>query len=324
MRCGGVPERVRGGVRVAALLSLLVVLGACNKRTGTGRELADGGAFELPDSGWFFDASTVRFSDAAAPDTGPFQCNRTCGDAQICGCLDTPPNPTCGCNARAGYAEPCDPQVEDSCKFPFRCVIARKLEGTRYICSDGREGTPCSNTNDTCMTQNGCTCLSTPFGLACSCRGPTTGSALFCDPRVAMPCREGTCVRVRSSPMDFFICSDGGKDEPCQPGDNSCHTSLGCTCPTVAGREVCRCSEPGDVAGDACDPAVPMSCRAPLACRPIPDQELGGFSTVCAGAGTPDGGTDPLACDPMRPSCPPSYECVEVTPGRYRCRLTGM
>ncbi len=301
--------------RRVALLVLLVSACANDKNDGT---LKDGGGFVFPDSGYIYDGGPARqfIRDAGPPDTGPHECNPTCPVSQICGCLPSGGGAACGCHPRQGYAAACDPQVPESCKWPFDCVKARVAEGNIFLCSDGREGTPCSTTQDTCRTSNGCACLSTPFGTACSCQGDPGPSPLLCDPNVPGTCPDGTCVRVEG-PNPFYICSDGAEHEPCVVGDGSCRTSLGCTCPFSGGRRVCRCSEPGTTAGDACDLMVMQACLPPLECA-VRGDPIEGFYSEC---NDPNGmsGNDFL-CDPMLPMCPPMYQCVEVRPDEYRCR----
>lgn len=296
--------------RRAALLSLLA-LAACSRPDG--RVLADGGLFEIPDSGFSFDARIDPDAGFIAPDTGPFQCTTGCPDGSVCGCIDTKPRETCGCNVRGGYTDPCDPQVPDSCRWPYECVLGRTVGGSRWLCSDGREGTPCSHAGEnSCRTSSGCICLMTPIGIGCSCRGDPGPNPLLCDPQNPASCPEGRCVTVNNVNM----CSSGGRNEPCNPGDGLCQTSLGCTCPLVAGRESCRCSEPGEVPGDACDPRVPGSCEAPMECTVIRGGEsIGEFYTECVGGG----GNMELNCDPVTQNCPPMYVCEEVRPDTWRC-----
>jgi hypothetical protein len=301
-----------------APLLIAIALSACSSRSSE-RNLVDGGLFEVPDSGFTFDARPRFDGSVEEVDSGPFICDAGCPDGSFCGCV-TSPNRSCGCLPRGGYSGSCDPQVEDSCKWPYECTRAQTIQGIRYLCSDGREGTPCSRTDQSCNTSNGCVCFSTPIGFGCACQGNPGPNPLYCDPQVPASCPEGTCVRLDGQNAPIYICSSGEANEPCNPGDNTCHTSLGCTCPLIASRESCRCSEPGTLEGDPCDPEVAGSCASPLECVVLRTEAINQFVTECVG-GTPrsDGGTDPLACDPGRPLCPNGYSCEEVRPNVFRC-----
>ncbi len=306
---------------IAALLFFVAVLGAC--RDGpSARRLIDGGRFELPDSGVFFDARPVIGPPEAGPaDTGPHVCEGGCPDGSVCGCLDREPR-TCGCALPQGYNEGCDPQHPETCGFPYKCVRGRKIEGLRYICSDGREGSSCSTVDSICNTSRGCNCVLTPFGVtACSCQGEQGENPLLCNPARPETCPGGTCVRIETSGGAVHFCSQGRRYDPCVAGDSTCRTSLGCTCPYYMGRQACQCSEPGEVEGELCDPRVAESCVDPLECTVVRDEAPGSVSTQCAGRFSPDGGVDPLACDPARPFCPQGFTCVEIRPSTYRCVL---
>ncbi|MCC7387018.1 MAG: hypothetical protein IT384_34600 [Deltaproteobacteria bacterium] len=299
------------------LLIVLVTLVGC--RDFSPRHV-DGGRFEIPDSGLFLDARAAGGDGSTPADVGPFTCREACADGGVCSCLDTRP-PRCGCNAPGGYAAPCDLLVPESCRWPYACVMARKVDGLHAICSDGREGTPCLPSDQSCNTSRGCICISTPIGIGCSCQGNPGTNPLLCDPTQPDPCPGGRCVRVDTTAGGLYICSTGEEYEPCNPGDGVCKTSLGCTCPLVSGRESCRCSEPGDVSGEPCDIRVLGACVAPLECIVLRGSEIGDFYTECArNGGADDAGVDPLGCDPLQPLCPPAYSCQEVGPGRFRCR----
>lgn len=300
-----------------APLAAVLFLCACSRPDA--RQLADGGLFEIPDSGRSADARVFLDAHVAAVDSGPYVCEEGCPDGSVCGCIDTQPRATCGCNPRGGYTAACDPQAPESCKWPFECVRARSLSGVRFICSDGREGTPCSHTEDTCHTENGCVCLTTPLGLSCSCQGSVVGeNPFFCDPLVPSSCPEGTCVRVEASGGAVFLCSGGEVNEPCVRGDQTCHTSLGCTCPLIGTREICRCSEPGTAPGDPCDISVEGSCAAPLTCRRLGGDQPGEGVTECVGrTQTADGGVDCTAAGEL---CGPGMVCVELPDGSLTCQ----
>ncbi len=317
------PVYVRRMVRPTQLLYLgllavqLSLLPACKQAT-TGPRRVDGGRFEIPDSGLIRDAFVVTNPDAAAPDAMPFVCTSSCAGSTVCSCLDNRP-PTCGCNPPGAYDDPCDRQVPESCGPTFRCSQARTTDGTRYICSDGREGTPCTPSDPSCNTSNGCVCLTTPVGVGCVCQGDPGEHPLYCDPRVPQSCPGGVCVHVDRPGFVANMCTHGEVDEPCVPGIDSCQTSLGCTCPTVSGRESCRCSEPAPE-GAGCDPRVPGACAAPNDCIIKRGEGPGDISTVCGvDPLRRDAGTDPLACDPAQPFCRPNETCTEVEPGVFRC-----
>ena len=297
--------------RRAPLVAVLFLC-ACNRPDP--RQLVDGGLFEIPDSGRSSDARVNLDAHVAAVDSGPFVCDEGCPDGSVCGCIDTQPRATCGCNPRAGYTESCDPQAPESCRWPYECVRARALSGTRYICSDGREGTPCSHTQDTCHTENGCVCLTTPLGVSCSCQGSFVGENPFlCDPLVPASCPEGTCVRVEGTGGAVFLCSGGGLNEPCRQGDQTCHTSLGCTCPVFGQREICRCSEPGTSPGDPCDIDVPGSCAPPLECEQLGGDLPGQFVTECVGRGP--GADAGVTCETAGAFCTPPQTCRDRPEG---------
>ena len=300
-----------------ALLLVLGLLVACSKDK-QGDQLANGGAFVWPDSGYIYDGGT-RVHDAGAPDSGPLVCTPPCATSEICACLLNGGG-NCGCHEPQGFRDRCDPQVPASCKTPFDCVKARVASGPVYLCSDGRVGAPCSKTEESCNTSNGCVCLSTPFGVACQCQGAQTANPLLCDPQVPESCPDGTCVRVDSGTGPFHLCSDGSEHEPCELGDGSCRTSLGCTCPFEGSKRVCRCSEPGDEPGDACDPTVTGSCVDGMSCETRGNPIEGGYNSECVPAGTMGGMTNPFDCDPNAPMCPPGFDCEEVEPGSFRCR----
>ena len=298
-------------------LLLLALACACSRGAQSDR-LADGGAFVLPDSGRFYDSGPAidPGRDAGTPDSGPAVCNPACTADRVCACVESGAG-DCGCHSPRGYRQPCDPQVAASCRHPFDCVLARVDDDHRFICSDGREGTPCARAQASCNTASGCVCLSTPFGTSCTCQGVPGPSPLLCDPMVPATCPNGTCVRVEAQSGAFWVCSDGSEHEYCNPGDGSCRTSLGCTCPLVAGRRSCRCTEPGDREGDACDPSVMGVCVAPLRCEIRGNPVEGGYFSECKGMA---GGNDAFRCDPARPMCPQGFMCVETEPGVYRCR----
>lgn len=300
-----------------SVLLLVLVCAACSDATSVSR---DAGAFVLPDSGYIYDSGGPRQvgRDAASADASPHVCNPACDTGEVCGCVGSGEF-LCGCHAPRGYAATCDPLAPDTCKWPFNCVRGRRASGTVYICSDGREGTPCSPLQLSCNTSVGCACFSTPFGTSCNCRGVQGPSAYLCDPRVPQTCPEGTCVRVEASSSTFHICSDGAEHEPCELGDMSCRTTLGCTCPFAGGRRICRCSEPGTYAGYACDPSVANSCAMGFRCEIRGDPIESGYTSECV----PEGGMgpqDPFTCDPQMPLCPQGYACREVEPNVYRCR----
>ena len=303
------------GVRLLLIL-LVLLLSACRDGPTT-RRLVDGGRFELPDSGVFFDARPAPTAPDAAPrDTGPHVCESGCPDGSVCGCLD---DEGCGCHAPRAFDDTCDPQHPETCGWPYECKRGRKIDGLTYICTDGREGSSCSTVDSICNTSRGCICANTPFGTACSCQGTPGPNPLLCNLNDPATCPGGTCVRVETPGGVTFICSQGRRYEPCVLGDQTCRTSLGCTCPRIEGRDVCQCSEPATQAGEPCDLREPLSCEAPLRCTPVQSEQPGTVSTVCTSGFGRDAGTDPLACDPARPFCPPNTTCEEVFPGNYRC-----
>jgi hypothetical protein len=304
-------------VRGLVLLGLGLVLGAC-ARSPQGAALGDGGAFSLPDSGWFGDVGFAPPPDAGPPDSGPAVCNPACAAGRVCACPGEQAD-RCGCHAPGGHGDDCDPQVPSSCGGATACVLARSPTRRSYRCSDGREGSLCSPTDSVCTTQLGCVCLRTPFGVGCRCQGAPDPSG-FCDPNTAGSCPPGSaCVALPGS-GSVHVCSDGTVDAPCEPGDQTCRTSLGCTCPYEAGTRRCRCSEPGTEAGAACDPSVSESCVAPLACQIRGDPVEEGYSSECVPpGGPPGGGGDPFACDPARPICPQGFVCEPDETGVHRC-----
>lgn len=301
------------------MLGALAALAGCKGPT-TGPRHQDGGAFVVPDSGVFLDAYVLPIADATAGDAGPFVCDPPCApDAgTVCGCLDTQPK-TCGCNPPQGYSDNCDPLEPTSCQSTLRCVRARMTSGTRYVCSDGREGTPCTPSDPSCNTSNGCVCLTTPVGVGCVCQGDPGPDPLYCDPRVPQSCPGGYCVHVDRPGFVANLCTHGREGEACDPSGLMCTTTLGCTCPLVSGRTSCQCSEPAP-AGAACDPMVEGSCQPPNSCISKAGEAPGEFSTVCGNDPLHrDGGTDPLACDPQNPLCRANETCTEVSPGVFRC-----
>jgi len=302
-----------------ALTVVLVcaALSACREGPA-GRDLVSGGAFELPDSGFTYDARAFVTRDAEPIDTGPFECSGGCANGSVCGCLDRRPR-VCGCFPAQGYNEACDPQNQDTCRFPYQCVRGRRVDGLRYLCSDGRENSSCSPVDSVCRTSNGCVCLTTPLGVGCSCKGAASNNPLLCDPNVPATCPGGSCVHITTGGGSTNICSMGMRYEPCAPGDSTCHTTLGCVCPLFEGRAVCQCGEPGTENGEPCDPRVAETCSAPLECTLVPSETPGAVSSQCRGDDRGDGGVDPVACDPMRPFCPQDFGCREIRPGVYRC-----
>lgn len=288
---------------------LLVALGVAGCSGESGPRLVDGGAFVLPDAGF----PDVQVYDSGI-DAGPFVCDPGCGAGQACGCLE---GVGCGCHAPGGNLAPCDPQHPETCAAPTVCSRTRQSGRDLYVCTDGRDGNPCSKTLETCQTALGCVCLTPPNGATdCRCTETFEDTSGLCDRMVPESCPDGVCVRTTGAGGQvYFLCSDGAPGRPCEPGDGSCRTSLGCTCPRFAGRERCLCSEPGGD-GAPCDPSVPGSCVAPLMClaQQVPDQ---GTSTTCS-SGSRDAGLPP-GCDPNNPgSCPPGYRCEQVQ-GQFQC-----
>jgi hypothetical protein len=301
-----------GGRGAAARGAWALVAGLVGCSGPAGPRLVDGGAFVLPDAG---------FADAQVRDTGidagPFTCAPACGAGEACGCLT---GAGCGCHPVGGNLDPCDPQHPETCAAPTVCSRARTHGADVYVCTDGRAGNPCSKTLETCTTALGCVCLTPPSGgTDCRCVETFDPGLGLCDRMVPETCVGGTCVRATGpGGQVYFVCSDGAAGQPCEVGDGSCQTSLGCTCPVISGRAACRCSEPGTMEGAPCDLAVPASCAAPLTCtaRQVPDE---GISTVCSGAGGPDAGAG-QPCDPTAPvPCPPGYACVDAGGGLFRC-----
>ncbi len=289
---------------------LLMFVGACSSDSGP--RLRDGGAFVLPDAG---------FADATVYDTGvdagPFECAPVCSGGAVCGCLETSGDLNCGCHAPGNNLDACDPQNPATCAAPTVCSRTRQAGRDFYVCTDGRQDNPCSKSLDTCTTALGCVCLTPPSGQTdCRCVERFDQSSGLCDRMVPETCDPGTCVRATGvGGGAYFFCSDGSVGSPCERGDGSCTTSLGCTCPVLGGREVCICSEPG-VGGQPCDRSVSGSCESPLMCitQSIPEQ---GVTTTC-GSGTPDGGMLP-GCDPLNlGTCPPGTRCEEVQ-GALQC-----
>ena len=299
-------------------LSFLLAMACTDSRLT--QDGIDGGAFVLPDSGYVYDGGT-RNTDLGVPDSGPHTCDDECEENEVCACLMSGES-NCGCHLPQAYQARCDPQVQESCLSPLECVRGRLTSGYIYLCSDGRAGTPCSKTQDTCTTSNGCVCLSTPFGVTCECQGRTNVDPLFCDPQVPASCPNGTCVRVDSPSGAYYQCSDGTVNQPCERGDGSCVTSLGCTCPIQGSRPMCRCSEPGTEAGDLCDPMVMGSCVEGLNCEVRGNALEEGYISECVPENWMMGGgdMDPFACDPNAPLCPPGFDCEEVMEGVFRCR----
>jgi hypothetical protein len=299
-------------------ISCGLLLAACE---GGAQSLPDGGVFQIPDSGFIYDSGPPVVPDSGVTDSGPFVCNTTCESGTVCGCPDTP-SPSCGCNPPATYAAACDPQVAESCRAPYHCVVVRKLSGPVYQCTDGREGAHCSHADESCTTALGCVCQSDFLGTQCMCRGDPGENPTTCDVMVPASCPNGTCVRVEVQGHAYFVCSDGARYQPCVRGDNSCQTSLGCTCAFAGAHEICTCSEPGTSAGEPCDPREPDSCVPPLVCQTRFDEEHGGHVSECtssSGPGRGDGGINPYECDPEMPMCPPMFTCEESRAGQFRC-----
>jgi hypothetical protein len=306
---------LRAGAALALAALALAALGACGARDV--RTRVDGGLYVPGDSGLSFDARTLWVGDAEPVDSGPYQCPSSCAEGEVCACLDTSPRPTCGCATPQRHMEPCDPQVPASCRSPLACVRARRLDGTRYLCSDGREGSSCTPSDSVCRTTNGCVCYSTPIGAACSCRGEIGENPELCDPNVPATCPDGMCVRLATGVNPTFFCSQGARFDPCDPAAPFCVTSLGCLCPVLNDRPACQCTEPGAV-GEPCDLAVPESCRAGLSCVLV-SAGLDSFDSRCADRGLIGSDAGVLeGCSEARP-CPPPLECVEVRPGLRRC-----
>lgn len=292
------------------LFLIFLAAGAC-----TGSEplrAVDGGGFRLPDA-----APRDGGVRDSGIDAGPFVCDPACANGQVCGCIAN----DCGCRAPSMLGDPCDPQHPETCGAGS-CVRARFMGSDIFFCSDGREGFPCSKTADICTTALGCVCYTPSSGATdCLCLEQHDPMNELCDRMVPETCPGGVCVRVEASSGGvYFLCSDGAEGRPCEVGDNSCRTSLGCTCPRIQGRDRCRCSEPaGD--GEPCDINVAGSCVPPLMCYPtqLPNQ---GVSTTCSDG--PQGGRDggvgtPGGCDPNDPmSCPPGQVCIPTGQG-FQC-----
>ncbi|MBI4822353.1 MAG: hypothetical protein HY791_39195 [Deltaproteobacteria bacterium] len=298
-------------------LLALAALTACSE-SYSGNGPADGGAFVIPDSGHFVDA---RVFDAEAPDTGPFRCKPACGASEVCTCLPD----GCGCHQPAAFLQTCDPQVAASCTNGLTCIRARQVEGSSFLCSDGRTDSPCSRDSDSlCQTPFGCICRAQNGSVSCSCDPTPVDSTGLCDLEEPATCVEGESCAKRSDPIgSTWLCSDGSAGEPCTEDRPTCKTALGCTCPFVEGREVCQCTELGQ-AGDPCDPSLGADgCVPPLQCIVISEGNPPGPSTVCGTGGPPDAGPIVTSCDPFDPnSCPPGLTCVGIGSGRYRCLPT--
>lgn len=307
--------RGRGKLSAASWLFALGLLWACpSEQTGT--PVADGGGFILPDARVVHEDAAVSL-DAEVVDAGPFVCEPECEAGLVCACPDTFPR-RCGCVAPAGLSRPCDPEVPASCAGDLVCVEALKYDRYEHVCSDGTEGTPCSRREPSCLTQNGCVCLSgSPLGTSCACQGaPRAGGA--CDPNAPMPCPVTmTCVPVSAGSQSTWYCSDGQDGSPCVPLEYEahCETELGCTCPIYRGSPLCVCRNRG-VTGQLCDPLIAGSCVAGLECRleqdgDTPDQR----TSRCFGQPTE------IPCDPLNPgSCPLGYDCEQNSTGQYLCR----
>lgn len=301
-----------------ALAGLGILLSCSEKPTAT--ELGDGGGFQLPDAAVpHADASTPA-DLGPEPDAGPFVCDPVCGAGLVCACPDTFPR-RCGCVSPAGLSRACDPQVPESCSSGLVCVEALKYDRYEHVCSDGSLGTPCSRREQSCITTNGCVCLSgAPLGTSCACQGaPAAGGP--CDPNASAPCPASmTCVPVSGGGQSAWYCSDGADGTPCVPLEYEahCETELGCTCPVYLGTPTCVCRNRGSV-GQLCDPTISNSCLPGLECRLMqegdtPDQR----TSRCFGA------PSDLLCDPFVPgSCPPNYECQQSSDGRFLCESTG-
>lgn len=300
-------------IGVRRLLPLLALAALTTCKDTSGQRGIDGGAFVLPDAG-FTDAG---FYDSGTHDAGPFACSMTCAGNQVCGCILG----DCGCHTPNGLAEPCDLQHPETCAAPFQCVRARAEGVDIDFCSDGRLGIPCSKTADICTTALGCVCYTDSTSTTdCRCLDAHDPNNGLCDRMVPETCPDGVCVRtIGTSGGAFFFCSDGAEGTPCEAGDGSCQTSLGCTCPIVFGQARCRCSEPAQ-AGQPCDPNVAGACVPPSMCTP--QMVAGrGISTVCGDGIGRDGGVGGpgMMCDPNDPnSCPPGSACL-MTPQGFRC-----
>ncbi|MBI2377021.1 MAG: hypothetical protein HYV07_23675 [Deltaproteobacteria bacterium] len=298
-------------------LSLGLLLSACSE-TYSGLGPLDGGAFIVPDSGRIVDARVV---DAEAPDTGPFECSPKCEAGRVCECLPA----GCGCHLPVGFGDTCDPQVASTCQDGLTCVRMREVTGSRFACTDGRPGSACSRDSDSvCQTPDGCLCRTLNGTVACECDpSPIDGTGL-CDKEKRATCTAGeSCVR-RADPLgSTFICSDGSSGDPCEEGDQTCQTSLGCSCPFVEGREACQCSDVGE-AGDPCDPSLGAEgCVSPLQCVVVARGNPPGPTTICGSGGVPDAGPIIGSCDPFAPDpCPPGQTCVGIGSGQFRCLPT--
>lgn len=278
-----------------------------------GAGLRDGGGFMLPDGG-FRDVGTPDSGDF---DAGPYVCNPTCTSGEVCGCVGTVPS--CGCHEPGTFGASCDFLHPETCADPTQCKPGRVADMTLALCTDGREGSACSKADPICSTALGCVCLTSPLGITdCTCLESIAPDTMLCDPMVAASCPGGACLRqVGSRGEAWWFCSHGAPGDPCEKSNDVCQTSLGCTCPLVAGQERCLCSEPGELEGAPCDPTVFGSCVAPLSCTLETDFELGD-RTICTGGSRPDGGS-PDECDPFDPTtCPPNTTCLR-TAGRFTC-----
>jgi len=91
-----IPGFPRGPIGLALIAAASV---ACGGGTRSERMLEDGGAFVIPDSGWFFDASTPRFTDATRPRRWRLQLTSSLHELQI---------PTIGRPAKASAEKPSD------------------------------------------------------------------------------------------------------------------------------------------------------------------------------------------------------------------------
>ena len=293
------------------LFLALLGLYACSDK---GSGLRDGGGFVLPDGG-FPDAA---FPDAAPVDAGPYVCNPACTSGEVCGCVGEP-TPSCGCRAAGTYAAACDPQHPETCAAPFSCQPGRVSDDTLYRCTDGREGSACSKASQVCTTALGCVCLTSPIGITdCTCLETVAADTMLCDNMVPASCPNGACLRQEGSRGEaWWFCSHGAPGDPCEVNNDICQTTLGCTCPLIAGQERCLCSEPADE-GLPCDPTVLGSCVDPLMCVLERNFERGDRTICSSGGGQTDGGLND-ECDPMDPgTCPPAWLCLRMA-GRFRC-----
>jgi hypothetical protein len=239
-----------------------------------GPGLIDGGGFMLPDAG-VRDVGETPI-DTGVPDAGPI----------------------------------CDPP----CPGNETCAAAREHGNDVFLCTDGAENTACSHTQDLCTTALGCVCLTDPTSTTdCRCTESVSNPTL-CDRMVPESCPGKVCVRVEGPNGVYFYCSGGASREPCDPAQDNCQTSLGCTCPLVDDIERCQCSEPAPE-GAPCDINVAGACQGSLMCV-VAGNPLDGRNTICtSNSSVPDGGM-PIPCDPNNPtSCPPGQTCVETEDG---------